>query len=264
MPFEALFSCGTYWIRTNDPLLNRLYNQLAKPVRDTTISNYMRALSSIFGKAIEEGEISKRDFPFDLSRLNTKTQKRAISKVSIADIVSLEIPTGSALEFARDIFLFSYYCRGLNFVDLAQIKWSDIHDGRLIYRRSKTSSQFNIKLLPPALEILSRYENIRDDSGYVFPVYNTYHDTPQKQFDRRKKILKTVNASLRTIGEKIGVHLNLTSYVARHTYASVMMRSGAKTSVIKDSLGHSRIQTTEIYLDSFGSEELDEANEGIL
>lgn len=248
--------------------LTRLEEDLLKrKVTENSIAVYMRTLRSVYNKAIAEGHAREAEYPFKaykLTKLNTKTKKRALTKEQVKKIADCDLELGSKLWVARSIFLFSYYCRGINFIDVAQLKWSNIQDGRLHYTRAKTGHQFNIALLPPALEILDFYKVRKDGSGFIFPILGTYHDTEQKVKNRVKKVMKEVNSNLRTVAGKIGLDFNITTYVARHSYATVLKRQNVSTSQISEALGHSSEKITQVYLDSFENTVLDEADKFLL
>lgn len=227
----------------------------------------MRTIRSIYNKAIAEGHAREAEYPFKtykLTKLNTKTKKRALTKDQVKKIADHKLEIGSKLWMARSIFLFSYYCRGINFIDMAQLKWGNIQDGRLHYTRAKTGHQFNIALLPPALEILDYYRKNQDGSGFIFPILGAYHDTEQKVKNRVKKIMKEVNSNLRTVASKVEIDFNVTTYVARHSYATVLKRQNVSTSQISEALGHSSEKITQVYLDSFENTVLDEADKFLL
>ena len=155
---------------------------------------------------------------------------------------------------SRNYFLFSYYCRGLNFADLASLKWTNIRDGFINYVRAKTKEEFDFKLHPEALKILDYYHVLEgnSDDGYVFPILYKRHATVRSQRDRRLKILKRVNKDLKTMAGDAEIQKNLTTYVARHSYASALRIKGVSKEDIGKSLGHDSIKTTEIYLDEIG------------
>ena len=182
-------------------------------------------------------------------------------------IVALKIVTDSKLIISKDIFLFSYYNRGINFKDIALLQWSDIKEGRMIYSRAKTGKAYNIGLLKPAIVILNKYKKItggkKDD--YVFPILNKEkHITAQQIHNRIKKTTKIINSDLKEIAKLCKINFNLTTYVARHSYATIMKRSGISTSLISESLGHKSEKTTQVYLDRFENLILDEASKVIL
>ncbi|MDO3626776.1 site-specific integrase [Mucilaginibacter sp. BT774] len=176
-----------------------------------------------------------------------------MSQEQIQKIIKLELEDDKLIN-SRNYFLFSYYCRGINFTDLANLKWSNIRDGFINYVRAKTKEEFDFKLHPEAIKILEYYRHMEgnSDAGYVFPILYKRHGTVRSQRDRKQKILKRVNQDLKTMAEKAEIQKNLTTYVARHSYASALRTKGISKEDIGKSLGHDSIKTTETYLDEIG------------
>jgi integrase len=240
-----------------------------KGVAGNSISVYMRALRKIMNSAISEGYCPPEVYPFkayNISKLNTATDKRAITKEQIKKIIEVEVKEDSRLFHSKSYFLFSFYNMGMNFTDMAFLKWTDIREDRLYYKRAKTRLNYNIKLLLPALEILKYYkENYSSSlSNFVFPILNESHATAKSISYRIEKVLRHTNSDLKEIGKVAGLEVPLTTYVARHSWATILKRAGTKTSVISEGLGHTTEKTTQIYLDSFENETLDEANKALL
>lgn len=238
--------------------------------KDTGISFYMRSLRAVFNAAIEARVCSRESYPFNeyrISHLKTTTIKRAITKEEISKIRDLQLPKDSPLFHSRLYFLFSYYNRGINFSDMSVLTWKHIKEDRLTYTRMKTHKNYTIKLLAPAIEIIKYYkENLfLGDDAYVFPILNMEKHTTEVAIKNRiHKVLGQTNKDLKEIGEKIGLDIPLTTYVARHTFATVMKRSGVSTSIISEALGHDSERTTQIYLDSFANDVLDDASMALL
>lgn len=239
-------------------------------VTGNSISVYMRSIRSVFNKAIVEGYCKRDLYPFynyKISKLITDTAKRALTKVQMQKIIVLKIKPDNKLYVAKNIFLFSYYNRGMNFTDMASLKWENIINDRLIYTRAKTGKNYNIGLLKPAIEILNYYKKFTGDKkdNYIFQLLiKEKHVTAQQIDNRIEKMNKMVNKDLKEIASLAKIDFNLTTYVARHSYATIMKRSGASTSIISESLGHDTEKTTQIYLDSFENKILDEANKALL
>ena len=197
--------------------------------------------------------------------------KRAISKEDIKRIIELDLRTVTTyhspyLSLGRDLFLFSYLSCGINLTDMARIRYCDIFEGRLSYHRQKTGKLISFQLQPMALEIIEKYrkpEARQDD--YVFPILDRrIHKTAIQIRDKVRKANKAANKALHRIGEQLGIPIDLTTYVARHSYATVLKRSGVSTAIISESLGHSSEKVTQIYLDSFENSQIDEAMKNLL
>ncbi|WP_020601114.1 site-specific integrase [Spirosoma panaciterrae] len=255
---------------------------------DITLSVKFRTLRAVLNKAIANGYAKYESYPFarntaethkfQVGKFDTKTTKRAISKADIRKIESFEPAhyvgpyaslrdTSTRLRLARDLFLFSYYCGGINFVDIALLQWSNIGtdlDGkpRLSYIRQKTGGRFSIRLVAQALAILERYKvGVKQHpTEYVFPIlHSALHKTPTQKHNRSSKIMGQVNKDLKTIGAEMGISTPLTTYVARHSFATALKRSGVATGIISEAMGHQDERTTQIYLSEFDTDLVDAA-----
>lgn len=239
---------------------------------DNSIATRFAIFKAIYNKAIREGKINAKQNPFSLYHVGSlwaKTRKRAITKEDVQRLSDLDLERSSRLfyrGFARDIFLFYYYTAGMNFTDIATLRYCDIVNGRLSYSRNKTQKLLSFRLMPKALEIIEKYSRSEHSSDdYIFPILDKReHITPQQIFNRTHKVLRKVNRELKVLGELIGLQIPLTTYVARHTYATVLKRSGVNIAIISESLGHSDLSTTQIYLDSFENSQIDEAMKNLL
>ena len=230
----------------------------------STISTRVRHLRAVFNLAIAEHSIKNDCYPFrnyKVSKLNKQTPKRAIAKKDVMRIMGYQ--GKSEMEcLAIDVFVFSYLNAGINFIDIAKLKHSNIVESHLIYNREKTKKLINVPLQPKALEIIAKYQS--DKSPYLFPILSPFHKTEVQIANRLHKVLAKVNKHLKEIGEKLNLPIPLTTYVARHSYATVLKRAGVSTSIISESLGHSSERVTQIYLDSFDNEQIDEAMKSLL
>ncbi|GAB3953307.1 site-specific integrase [Spirosoma harenae] len=255
---------------------------------EITLSVKFRTLRAVLNKAIANGYAKFEHYPFaritaethkyQVGKFDTKTTKRAISKADIRKIESYEPEpyTGpyaslrdhsARLLLARDLFLFSYYCGGINFVDMAGLQWrnigTDLDDKpRLTYTRQKTGGRFSIRLIPQALTILERYRVGEKPypTEYVFPIlHSALHKTPTQKHNRASKIMGQVNKDLKSIGTATGIETPLTTYVARHSFATSLKRSGVATGIISEAMGHSDERTTQIYLSGFDTDLVDAA-----
>jgi Site-specific recombinase XerD len=234
--------------------------------KGTTISIQFRTLRAVYNKAIVEKCVAKSYYPFDefkISKFDTTTQKRAISKEDVAKIMSVNL-SDSRQKFARDVFVFSYLCGGINFVDIANLKASNIIDGRCSYIRHKTNKPMSVDLLPEAQKIIERYSQIRTDN-YLFPILEiSVHKTEKQKQVRIHNLLYQVDKQLKNVAKLANVNTHLTTYVARHSFATVLKRSGVSTSIISESLGHSSEKITQIYLDSFDNSQMKDAMRNLL
>lgn len=241
------------WLRRYEAFLRR------KGLAENTIGIRFRTLRSIYNVAIEEDAVSAELYPFKklkVSKLHQETAKRALSKEDIERVLSYK-STNRYMWFPIDIFAFTYYCGGINFVDIAHLTKANIMDGRLIYKRQKTKKLIKIPLQPQAVALIEKYSS--DDSQYLFPILSDFHKTDIQQANRIHKVISKVNERLKQIGESLNLPIPLTTYVARHSQATVMKRAGVSTAVIREIMGHSSERVTQIYLDSFDNEQVDNA-----
>lgn len=231
---------------------------------ENTIGIRFRTLRAIYNMAIEEDIADSTDYPFKkykVSRLYEDTAKRSLSKEDIDRILAYK-STNRYMRFPIDIFAFTYYCGGINFIDIANLTTANIIEGKLIYKRHKTSKLIKIPLQPQAVELMKKYQ--RKDSTYLFPILSDFHETEIQKSNRIHKVISKVNKRLKEIGEELGLPLTLTTYVARHSQATVMKKAGVSTAVIREIMGHSSERVTQIYLDSFDNEQIDNAMKNLL
>ena len=232
----------------------------SRGISRNSISFYMRILRAVYNRAVEK-ELTENRHPFKHVYTGTeKTVKRAIPLKSIKQIKNLELPIKSSLDFARDIFLFSFYTRGMSFIDIAFLKKKDLANGILSYRRRKTGQQLFIRWEKCMQEILDKYKE-NEESPYMLPIIN-----PQEKHERQqyKNILYRINKSLKDIGQQVKLPIPLTMYVARHSWASAARSKNIPISVISEGMGHDSEKTTQIYLASLDTAVVDRANRIIL
>ena len=229
-------------------------------IRMGTLSCYLRSLRSIYNKAIDEKRITDRH-PF--ARRYTgcpRTDKRSITAEDIHKLQQLSLPKGGYLNLVRDLFLFCIMACGMPFVDIAFLRKNQISpDGYLTYHRRKTHQPIRIKLLPEALEIIRRYQSHNTD--YVFPLLT--HTQPELVWKQYREKLCYYNKVLKELGRRAGIAHNLTSYVPRHSWASLAYDTNTDMAVISKGLGHTSPQTTLIYIKGINDTRLDEANKKI-
>lgn len=228
-------------------------------VVSNSISFYMRILRAVYNRAVEQG-LTKNRNPFRSVFTGTeKTSKRAISISDIKRIRNLDLSLKPGLEFARDIFLFLFFCRGMSFIDAVFLKKTDVQNGVLTYRRHKTGQLLHIKVIKQIEEIVDRLAN--RDSPYLLPVIARPGIDERRQYETA---LRRENKALKTIAEMIKLSVTLTTYVSRHAWATIAKSKNVPVHVISDALGHDSITTTQIYLASIDASVIDEANELIV
>lgn len=248
-------------LETIDQMIMEDYQAYLKSAGLTpnSISFYMRILRAVYNRAVEQ-ELTKDRNPFRTVFTGMeKTLKRAISISDIKRIKNLDLAFKPNLEFARDIFLFLFLCRGISFIDAAFLKKMDIQNGVLTYRRHKTNQVLHIKIIEPIKELIDRY-SIKD-SPYLLPVITRSDCDERKQYEAA---LRRVNNALKIIADMVKLPISLTTYVTRHAWASIAKSKNVPVNVISDALGHDSIATTQIYLASIDTSTIDRANELII
>ncbi|NGF75788.1 site-specific integrase [Fluviicola sp. SGL-29] len=227
----------------------------------------MRELRAILNKAISRKIINRDLYPFGeykIARLKTNPNKRALSIEDFKKIREVDLSERPDLLEAYNYFMFSFYARGINFVDILKLKWSNIQDGRIYYTRSKTKGQFSIEITEKVQEILDYYKAQNRLTEYVFPILLRNDLTPKQIENRRHKVLSRFNRKLQEIAKIAGVEKRITSYVARHSFATILKQMGTSTDVISELMGHSDVQVTISYLKEFDNEVLDNENRKLL
>ena len=230
---------------------------------ENTIGKRFRTLRAVYNLAIEQGIVKAEYYPFKVykvSKLHQTPAKRAISKEEIMKVINYQC-TDPYDRLAIDLFTFGYFMGGINFGDMAFLKSENIVDGRLVYIRRKTHKLIRLPLQPKAIEIIERYHT--NGALFLFPILSDFHKTEQQR-NRLHKVLSNVNKRLKRIGKNMEIPIDLTTYVSRHSYATVLKRSGVSTSIICESLGHSSEKVTQYYLDSFENSQIDEAMKNLL
>jgi integrase len=199
-----------------------------------------------------------------VSKLKGKGIKKALRLEDVQKIAQLDLSEYPTLIDTRNYFIFSFYTRGMNFADMATLKWDDISDGRIYYTRSKTKGNFQIKILPPVQEILDYYKGKHNQTDYVFPILLHKDMTFSHLENRKSKILKRYNKRLKEIAKLCGINKPVSSYVARHSYANSLKQKGISTDIISESMGHQNIAITQAYLKELDNSLIDEAMEVLL
>lgn len=238
----------------------------SKGLADNTIGIRFRTLRVVYNFALMNGLVKPELYPFKkykVSKLHQDTAKRAISKEQVMLIVNYDTSHSRLYKrLAVDMFVFSYLMGGINFVDMCMLTKDNIEDGRLIYVRKKTKKLIKLPLQERAIQIIDTYSDCK--RKYLFPVLGDKARTLIQTKDRIYDVLSNINRHLKKIGEEYGFELKITTYVARHTQATVMKRAGVSTSVISELMGHSSERVTQYYLDSFGNEQMDDAMKNLL
>lgn len=233
-----------------------------KDCNNSTIGIHLRHFRAIVNMARANGIMSALDYPFGKRSENkyeiptSRNVKRAIDQDELTALISYEPMQDEA--WARDIWLFSFYCNGMNMIDIFNLKWGNIKNGFLYFVREKTKytarnvHQIELYLIPQAMEIINRWarEGRRKKDKYIFEVYEEYM-LPEDKVIARQMAVKAINNTMKRIAGKIGIKNKITTFVARHTWATILMRNNIPVSYISKGLGHTSMLTTEKYLGDF-------------
>lgn len=232
-----------------------------RSVTRNTVSFYMRILRSVYNKAVERGLVSpSTPFKYVYTGIE-KTRKRAVDEGTVVRLQQLDLSGRPSLCFARDLFLFSFYCRGMAFVDMAYLRKSDVHGGLLTYARRKTGQLLHIRVEECMQRIIAQYAPLAC-SGYLFPIIGSLD--PGRAYLSYRSALSYYNKHLKELSALLGLECHLSSYVARHTWATVARKMQIPVTIISEGLGHRSEQTTQIYLASLEQSVIDNANRLIL
>lgn len=221
-------------------------------------SFYMRNLRSIVNRAIGQGiEVPSHLFKYVYMGVD-KTVKRAISLDMIRMIRDVDLNGNPELDFARNVFMFAFYTRGMSFIDIAFLKKSDLQNGVLTYSRRKTRQQLMVKIEPETRKVIERLG--KSKTSFLLPII-----TEEKNIERQyESAYYRVNRNIRKVGEMLGLQTKLTLYVARHTWASIAHANNVALSTISKAMGHDSEKTTIIYLQTLDSSSVDKANRDII
>ena len=215
-----------------------------------TISFYMRIFRSVYNKAVTQ-KIIEQTFPFKNVYTGVdRTRKRAVTETVISQLLSIDLKKSKALQFARDLFIFSFYARGMAFVDIVYLKKSNIQNGQELTIRIETRLQ----------NIINQYE--KKDSPYLFPILNT--EDENKAYSQYEIALNYYNRQLKRLSKLLEPNINLSSYTPRHTWATTARNKNVPLSIISAGMGHSSEKTTLIYLTKIDNSIIDEVNKAII
>ncbi|MDE6100861.1 MAG: site-specific integrase, partial [Paramuribaculum sp.] len=224
-----------------------------------TVSFYIRILRAVYNRAVEENLTENRN-PFRHVYTGIdKTVKRALPLPLIRKIRNLDLSFAPALDYARDMFILSFYLRGMSFIDMAFLKKNDLSSGRIVYRRRKTGQRLNIAWTKEMQSLVDKYP--ANDTDYLLPIIRNSRASERYIY---RNTAYNINHNLKKVARLAGIAIPLTLYVARHSWASVARSKGIPLSVISEGMGHDSESTTQIYLASLDTTVVDRANSLIL
>jgi integrase/recombinase XerD len=244
---------------------------LAEGKSISTVGIYLRPLRSVFNRAIDDGLIQKEScYPFGKKRYLIPTSRNVKKALTVDEIKAFSrypaIP-GSSWEKAKDLFLFSFHCNGMNMKDIALLTYDNIDGNNIVFYRAKTARTnkgntlpIRIRVTPLIRSIIDRWGNPEDGNNYIFPIL-TAELSPRERMAKIQQLTKMVNRYIKLIAGKLNINKPVTSYYARHSFATILKRKGMSTEVISESLGHSNVQTTSSYLDSLDDQVLTDISE---
>ncbi len=232
----------------------------------TTVGMYLRALRAVYNQQ----DIDSKLYPFS-RKANDKNKykipkgsnkKKALTLDEIARIYNYEADPDSQEAKARDYWMFLYLCNGMNVKDFCSLKWNNIKGDTIQFKREKTKrtnkepKDIVVSLKAETWDIINKWgvKSLVPDS-YIFPHYDNKM-TPERKLQISQQLIKNINKYMKRIALKVGINKNVTTYYARHSFATILKRSGADIAMISDLLGHSNVSVTENYLDSFESDQI--------
>lgn len=230
---------------------------LRRGVCPNTVCYYMRNLKSVYNQAMLDGYPVCCNNPFRFVYVRPqRTVKRALDRDAMRRIADIDLSAYPHLEQARDLFMFSFFSRGMPFVDMVFLQKSAVSGGVISYRRHKTNQWLHVEVTPQLKTLMEKYAN---DSPWVFPLLEGTGDK-LAQYKHYRLALERVNRNLKRVAQKCNLDTVLTAYVARHSWATLARESGAPVAVISKGLGHTSEKTTQIYLKEFDRQIVDRVN----
>ncbi|QLL57255.1 site-specific integrase [Empedobacter falsenii] len=240
--------------------------------KDGGIGVYMRNIRATFNIAIKSKIAKQELYPFKdykISTLKSQKIKKALTKEQLQNLIDFDIKKIPSAINARYLYLFSFYTRGMNFTDLAELRWGEIEYSKFSYKRNKTGINIRVKIPENDItnEILKFYKEYRPfTTDYIFPILKKdildYNE--EELFNRKHSVRSYYNKQLKLIFKELKIDTKINFYTARHTFATLSLRNGVQVSKIKQALGHQSIKTTESYLEDFKDYEIDEAFENLI
>lgn len=234
---------------------------------DGGIGVKMREIRALFNDAIKKGIVDEKYYPFKtykVSKLKGRGIKKALTRDQVRLIENFETDKYPHLIDAKNFFVFSYYTGGMNFMDMLKLKWDNIHESRIQYIRSKTKGKFSTNILEPVREILIYYDAQKRPTDFVFPILLKKGMTAKQIENRKLKTLKIYNKQLKEIASILGIKVKITSYTARHSYATNLKQAGVSADIIGESMGHNNVSVTNAYLKEFEDNIIDDAVKKLL
>lgn len=226
----------------------------------TTVSMYLRALRTIFNNALQENEIDREHYPFGAKKYQipaVKNVKKALGQNQLKQLYEA-IPTNEEQQKAKDFWFFSFACNGMNMKDIALLRWSDLNGDQLMFYRAKTITTSKKNLVPVTVyltdfskSVIAKYgSQSRDPKQFIFPILNS-SQTKEDQHNQIKNFTRFVNQNFKRLAENVGIDEKISTYWARHSFATSAIRNGASIEFVSEALSHADMKTTKAYFGGF-------------
>jgi integrase len=227
---------------------------LAQDYSKTTIGIYVRQLRTLFNEAIELGSLKReKHYPFGRRKYQIPTGRNVKRSLTIEDVSKIYHyqPECKQEQWAKDFWLFSYLANGINPKDISLLKFKNINGNYLVFERAKTDKAtrndprpITAFLSEDLLQIIDRWSNSdKSSNNFIFPILSP-GITPMRQYELIELFISSINNWMAKVRKKLAIEKSVTTYVARHTFSTIMKRSGASTEFIQEALGHTNIKTT--------------------
>lgn len=233
--------------QVNSSFVNRYKDYLYESgVAENTIVYYIRNFRALYNLAIKDGFVPSYDYPFrKVSTRPCKTVKRALDRERMLKLSCLSLKPGSEMKRSLDLFLFGFYAQGMAFVDIVYLKWKNVSGNLIVYRRHKSKQLIQIDITPQIWSLINEHgANAHNADEYVFPIIKAGIN----EYIQYRSALGRINRHLKKISAKLNIHPPLTTYTARHTWATLAREYGAPVSAISEGLGHTKEEMTLVYL----------------
>ena len=231
-----------------------------------TVSTYLRTFRAVYNRAVDSSVAPYVPHLFRTVYTGTCAERKRSLGAEDMKKVFTKMRTSAVspdMQRVRDLFILMFLLRGLPFVDLAYLRKSDLHDNVITYRRRKTGRPLAVTLTPEAMVILKKYMSRDSSSPYLFPILNSREGT-KEAYREYQLALRNFNRQLILLGEILGLGDRLSSYTARHTWATTAYYCEIHPGIISEAMGHSSITVTETYLKPFRNKKIDDANQQVV
>ena len=252
----------TFHQLTSEWLMKFEKRLLADQLTWNTVSTYLRTLRYVYNQAVDcdAAPYVPRLFNKVYTGVEGKV-KRAVGPETIRKLMTENAALNSKQNFSRDIFVLLFLFRGMSFVDLAYLRRCDLQGNVITYRRHKTGRRLTVAVEKEAMEIIRRNENADPESPFLFPIIK---QPCRREYRQYMNMLRSLNYSLLQVTRMLKLKERISTYTARHTWATTAIRQNFNPSLICDAMGHSSVKVTETYFKSFRDEDINRMNRKIV